>query len=398
MRNVTGNVVKGEDFFNRETEIAQFWEALEAHNLLLLSPRRVGKTSLMYRMQEQAAGHGYRAVFFDTSDVADEAAFVRRLFTTIQQATVTEESFWRRLKDSPVGRCFSRIGSASGFGFKLELKEASTDWAEVGEELARQLSQEETRWLIEIDELPVFVLRLLQHGGDGAVERVRLFLYWLRRLRLDPACEQVRWLLAGSVGLDTVTMRHRMADTVNDLASVKLDAFSPEVAGRFLATLTATYPRINFPAPVQAYAVHKIEWTIPFFLQLIFHHLRSAPNSHDRPLTEEDVDRAFEELLDSRHRTHFDYWRERLTLELGRPEDGHATALLDVACHDPNGVTQTTLAQTLAVLVQDAEGRRDKLRYLLDVLEGDGYLLQGGGRYRFRSPLLREYWRRRVAP
>jgi hypothetical protein len=41
---------------------------------------------------------------------------------------------------------------------------------------------------------------------------------------------------------------------------------------------------------------------------------------------------------------------------------------------------------------------RDKVRYLLDVLENDGYLVEEGKRWRFRSPLLREYWLRRVAP
>ncbi|MDQ3773238.1 MAG: hypothetical protein M3461_02095 [Pseudomonadota bacterium] len=47
MRNMTGPVVRGEDFFDREHEQARFWRDLETDNLLLLAPRRVGKTSLM---------------------------------------------------------------------------------------------------------------------------------------------------------------------------------------------------------------------------------------------------------------------------------------------------------------------------------------------------------------
>jgi hypothetical protein len=372
MRNVTGNVVRGDDFFDRETEIADFWEMLEAHNLLLLSPRRVGKTSLMLRMQEQAASHGYRAIFFDTSDVADEAAFVKRLFAALEKTTASDEHFWEQLKNSPVGRWCGRIKGIGGIGFKLDLAlEADKDWAELGEALARQLSQEQTRWLIEIDELPVFVLRLLQNGGDGAPERVRRFLYWLRRLRLDSDCERLRWLLAGSVGLDTVAMRHRMADAINDLATVKLGAFVSDVASRFLATLAAAYPQVQFPAPVQAYAVQRVEWIIPYVLQLIFHHLRSTPESNQRPLMEADVDRAFEVLLEPQHKVHFDYWRERLTLELGKPDDAHTIALLNAACRDLGGVTHDTLAQVLVTLIHNVEERNEKLRYLLDVLEGE---------------------------
>jgi uncharacterized protein len=38
------------------------------------------------------------------------------------------------------------------------------------------------------------------------------------------------------------------------------------------------------------------------------------------------------------------------------------------------------------------------MRYLLDVLQNDGYLVEENKRWRFRSPLLREYWFRRIAP
>ena len=50
MRNVAGQVVRGRDFFDRQSEMARFWRDLESDNLLLLAPRRVGKTSLMRKM------------------------------------------------------------------------------------------------------------------------------------------------------------------------------------------------------------------------------------------------------------------------------------------------------------------------------------------------------------
>lgn len=48
--------------------------------------------------------------------------------------------------------------------------------------------------------------------------------------------------------------------------------------------------------------------------------------------------------------------------------------------------------------IRDPEARDEKLTYLLDVLRGDGYLTPSGDRLRFSSPLLRDYWARRVAP
>jgi hypothetical protein len=49
----------------------------------------------------------------------------------------------------------------------------------------------------------------------------------MRRLRLEfPA---VRWMLAGSIGLDTVTARLNVADAINDLRIVSLAACRTKV-------------------------------------------------------------------------------------------------------------------------------------------------------------------------
>ena len=68
-----------------------------------------------------------------------------------------------------------------------------------------------------IDELPVFVLKLL--AEDETAARAKNFLYWMRGLRTgEVSSDQIRWLIAGSIGLDTVTRRLNLADTINDLA------------------------------------------------------------------------------------------------------------------------------------------------------------------------------------
>ena len=77
---------------------------------------------------------------------------------------------------------------------------------------------------------------------------------------------------------------------------------------------------------------------------------------------------------------------------------GHAQELLTAAARDPQGATLSTFSQVLANFVPDERNRQDRLRYLLDVLANDGYLVEQERRYLFRFPLLREYWLRRVAP
>ncbi len=52
----------------------------------------------------------------------------------------------------------------------------------------------------------------------------------------------------------------------------------------------------------------------------------------------------------------------------------------------------------LGARVQDPEQRDRQLRFLVDVLRSDGYLVLEGERYRFRSALLRDFWARRILP
>ena len=53
MRNIIGPPVVGDDLYGRDYELARLWEHLEnGEHLLMLAPRRVGKTSLMLELKQ----------------------------------------------------------------------------------------------------------------------------------------------------------------------------------------------------------------------------------------------------------------------------------------------------------------------------------------------------------
>jgi AAA+ ATPase superfamily predicted ATPase len=157
MRNVTGAIAKGDDFFNRANEMQAFWSDLATDSLLLLAPRRVGKTSLMKKMGEDAAQYGFATAYVDVSDSADELRFVQRLYGAILD-TQAGDRLWNQIKDSWLGQTLKRVQKVGGGGFTLEFSKDETSWTRLGEELADALSKLEGRWLIQVDELPVFVL------------------------------------------------------------------------------------------------------------------------------------------------------------------------------------------------------------------------------------------------
>ncbi|MEM6796780.1 MAG: ATP-binding protein [Acidobacteriota bacterium] len=389
-----GPPVRGDDFFDREQEQRQIWEYLRSDDLLLLAPRRVGKTSLMLRLHDTAGERNLEAALVSVAGAVDEVGFVRKLYESVSKLDSGTEVL-KRLGKGPVGRYLSRVKKMSVSGFAVEFGEGDP-WEELGAALAEALDQHRGRRLFLIDEVPVFVLELVRQDPSG--ERARRFLSWFRELRQNPERRGgLHWLLAGSVGLDTVAARLGLGDTINDFYLVRLGPFDRETAKSFLARLSAAY---SFPIQEDAleHALDRVGWLIPYYLQLLFRELREYCTRSEVAADVEAVDRVYEDLLSAPKKGYFDYWRQRLPEEIGKSDAGLALLLLNAAAVDPNGVTRSSLEQLLAERVIDPDARGEKLSYLLDVLENDGYLVEEEKRYRFRSPLLREFWLRRVVP
>jgi hypothetical protein len=244
--------------------------------------------------------------------------------------------------------------------------------------------------LILIDELPVLVLALGKSDPSGA--RVRAFLQWFRNLRQHPAgATTLRFVLAGSIGLDNVTRRHHLTDTINDLRIWPLGPFAPAAAHAFLAQLATSY-KLDLDSDLRSAICGAAEWLIPFHLQVIFGALRE--HARASPPTTDILRSAIDSLID--RRTYFSYWDERLHDSLGAPSDAIARALLATCAQAPEGATLTAMNQAIASLVPDVVERASALTWIVDVLANDGYLVEHDGRWRFRSGLLRRYWLRHV--
>lgn len=367
----------------------------DGNNLLLLAPRRVGKTSLMTHMADEARQRGFIPAFLSVAEVASEIAFVERLCSILQR-TPEGSAINRVLAKGSVARYLKRIrkiGIATG---AFELSDGAEDhWAEIGDALSLALSKSNARWLLFIDELPLFVHALIQQ--DASSLRARRFLSWLRELRVGPmAANGVRWFIAGSIGLDTVTRRARLGDTINDLHIVtNLGAFGDLVADSFLGELSTSY---NLPLTVEVrqHIKARVGWLIPYHLQVLFAELRGFCHDTGKFATVESVDRAYDVLLSPSKKNVFDFWVQRLARELGSPDDKQALALINAVAARPGGATNHTLKQVLAGFVIDLDERDRQFHFLLDVLLSDGYFILEEAHYRFRSPLLREFWVRRV--
>ncbi len=393
-RNVIGRPVMGADFFDRDDARKQLWRLLQRHHVLLLAPRRVGKTSVLRQMVREAGDHGVdHAVYLSAADVKSEAAFVAKVFA---QSARGDDDLRRALMKGRIGRGLARIGEAELPGVKVAMHALPEDeWELTGEELGEALHSGSKRRVVMVDELPIFVLHLLRQ--DPNAERARRFLDWFRDLRQGPAdrADPVRWILAGSIGLDAVARRHNLGSTINDLRVQGLGPFDDETASRFLVALAAGADLILDRATVRR-VLDLVGPPIPFYLQVIFSALDELrPERGARTVA--DVDTAYASLLEPQAQLYFDPWVQRLAEELGRPQHRRAEELLTACARNPAGASATELAVLLGRHLRDPGERSRELAWLLQVLQTDGYLVLQDDRYSFRSPLIRDYWLRRFS-
>lgn len=390
MRNTIGRPAQGEDFFDREAERRRVWRLLRADHVLLLAPRRVGKTSLMYKLITEAPEQGGRAAYVGVAGARSELDLVSRVYLAVAQR---HEAVERSLRRGRLARAFAGVRSLKLAGVELVLRELPEEpWQLVGRELVQAIRETGGRWVLMLDELPVFILRLLD--SERGPRRVSDFMHWFRELRQgEPGQEDpLRWLLAGSIGLDAVTRRLELGETINDLHILHLGAFDAATADQFLQAL-AEGTGLRLAPDTRAEILDAVGWLIPYHLQLL---ISVCLDEGWQAPTPEQVGRGVELLLEPGRKAYFDTWVTRLTEELGVPAREHALVLLDACARDPSGASDDTLAQLLHHHLRDARARSRQLAWLLDVLRNDGYLVLEGGRYRFRSTLLRAFWTRRM--
>lgn len=388
MRNIIGSPTGGDDFFDRHSEIRQLRTELDNDaNILLTAPRRVGKTSLALKLCDVLRQEKWCAAFFDAESCTDETEFVEALIRALREKEINLEGVHR--VQGWLGDLRKYFDSVGGNLFSVKFRTDQGSFDDQVRSLFDQPAKEGWKLLIVVDELPVMLNRLLME--DKGAERAREFLHWLRELR-QAYRGSVQWMLLGSIGLNSFTETRGLTATINDLTAVSLGAFLEVDAHAFLEKLgDDNYYPLSYE--IRSRILEIVGWALPYHLQLMFHALRELEGSPSAT----GVDRAFESLLDPAKSIYFDTWRQRLAEQLEPAGAAMAMSLLTELCRHNAGRTRPQLHSFLMRRnpTVDPEAVQQQLSALIQILQRDGYLAVEGGKYLFRSFLLREYWRRR---
>ena len=401
--NKTGSPVSGDDFFDREWEFKQLTKSVQAQEHVLISaPRRVGKSSLMKKVLEWSRNQGYVAVDADVQDCKDESDFLEILAEAFRKSGIKTGWLSNIYKQINAFRDWLngiKINvSTVGMEFSKSLPPEWRQTAKVFDELFEKLADNNQKVLLGMDELPIFLSRIMKMDSEGGSMRVDVILHWLRSVRQKHP--QIVWIICGSIGLDTFAEQHNLVGAINDLRLQRLGAFSDQDARMFLKLLGESPKNpLKLEDETIDYIIEKVGWPLPYFLQLVFQIVDEMPpndRSADYP-SAKDVDSACEILYRADYSNYFAHWVKRLNDQLPVPDVDVAEVILKAVSRHKEGLSRNKLLQMLIARQPNADVEKieKQLTFLLDMLERDGYFLRTNSIYAFRSFLLREFWKRR---
>lgn len=280
--------------------------------------------------------------------------------------------------------------SALDFSVKIRAGLDAASWRRYGEQLIRDCAEHEGSVLLVIDELPIFLKRMLR--DDGHMRRVDQFLSWLRGVLQSIDDGSLVLIVSGSIGLRPLVQRLGIPDRINHLDPFRLGPWDRATSVECFNLLANSY-RLPIENGVADAVYEALGIGIPNHVQSFFARLRDFATMQQRDkVTVKDVSEVYRTvLLGPAGQNDLVHYETRL--REGLEEESYSIAMEILAEAATQGVftagARRHLEQLYDAVLNDAPV---SIADALDVLMHDGYLQAAGDGYRFPSRLLKDWW------
>ena len=390
-----GNWVDGDRFFDREKEMSRFREyLLDGVSLLLVAPRRIGKTSFM-----REAGRLLSAEIIALHVDLQKSASPEEAIVELGLACRPHKPIWMKAAGT-FGDLLNKLESIklSELAVTLRSSLSGDNWRDKGDELLSVLSSAARSSgkpvVLFLDEVPILVNRILKDPAtDLAARKLKAdqFMSWMRDNALRYKGSLVI-VVTGSIGLEPVLRSAGLSGTINAFHAFELTPWKDDIA---TACLLALAREKSFPLPesIAAHMVSRLGCSIPHHVQMYFDHVMTAYILDDLSgdVTQALVDEVYEKRMTGlRGHAELMHMEERLRLVLD-------DRLFELALHlltETAVVGQLTTAASAAI-ASILKATRTDLLETLAILEHDGYLRKSRKEFIYVSHLVRDWWKNR---
>ena len=381
---LVGPVARGDNFWDRPFILEDLWSNIESGtHTLLVAPRRVGKTSLMFKLLDEPK-EDYVVLYLISESAQNAHTFWEMLFEAL-----TEDEFISTLKVK-AKKIYDklktiRINEAGVKGIKFGESD-SVNYSKAFKDILKSFDSEK-KLVIMMDEFSQTIENIINHENIQSAEKL---LSEHRSLRQDPSIMgKVTFIYAGSIGLEGVVSGINALYSINDLDGVKVIPLEEKEAKAFITHLCKESNIIIGDKEIN-YILEKIEWHMPFYIQLIVKEIQRLYRVNP-VVTVKVIDTAIDNALANRQ--HFEHWEKRLHV-LSKDENSFAKNVLNI-------ISEQKELESKEILNMGNKYNLDEqiVKKVLRSLVYDGYINNeiNPKIYRFNSPILRIWWYRNVA-
>jgi hypothetical protein len=378
--------------FGRDSDRALLLDHLDEGGVLLVGPRRIGKTELIRQLCREPPADVV-AVRVDLEGLSDAEGAVERLREALSRQRVAPRRVLDKLKSLrrvEVAGVVELERSDSGDGAAVTAFDALETLLDATVE---KLPDKARLWLM-LDELPWWLDSLRRplpgdpsdasERAEAGAARARRALAQLRYLRQREGLgSRLRMMLTGSVGLASLARELGASAELNDLTSHELGPLAPpDGAALFEAGLAG---RGLGSHPDVAQRAHELAGGSPHWIKQL------AAKVGSREVDAGALDAAVEQLLSPRMRHLFD---DEGDAHLRRRHGDQAPVLKAVLSTVSASDAGMPRAALLAAAMTAGASRRPDAERAVGQLIDEFYLDEIDGRVRFANPLFRLWWQR----
>lgn len=391
---IVGSPPRGEDYFGQEELIENIWSILEHDNVLLVAPRRFGKTGAMYRLLDKPR-EPFRPLYMDVEHIEFAADFMVELIANLirdKHFARVVDSLWKGTKG--FGQFLRNLPSSIELGgVKVELREntdISQNWLSYGERIMSLLAKDGPPLLLLIDEFAVMLnnIAMVNHT------EVKQLLRWFRAARIAPKT-QTRFVIGGSINLISTLDSFGLVDTVNDLSILRLKPFNLKTAKQFIVAIFASR-NIKASLAIVDTILELVGAPIPYLLAILLSSIFERQRATNRAISKEMVHAAFvEDLLGGAASSFFIQYRSRLDRYYPGLEGQAAKAILRVLSRAEGPVRRDMLYQIYLASgnLQTSAKVQEDFMQLMYKLDNDFYVIAQNDTYEFFSRVIKFWWK-----
>ena len=385
MKTNPGGQLVSSNVIGRDLLIRKLWAALEQQSVVMTAERRIGKTSVLQKMQAEPPT-GWTPVFQDLEGFASATDFATSVYRTVQRHLSSKNRLAQRANE-----LLNSLGGAE-VGGMITLKlpqQAEVKWQDLLMRSVEDLVNEQpkgSRLLFLWDEMPYMLTNIRNGEGEETALQILNVLRSLRQTHRG-----FRMLMTGSIGLHHVlTSLERRADAkagLNDMYDVEVPPLEPFYAQELTRKLFEGERLEVTDLDATAREVARVSDGFPFYIHYIVRALKDEGGTVEPGRVESAVEKQLTDASDPWELRHY---RDRLSSYYGADEETVLYLLDELAVREEPAGARALLAHLKTLGSYDD---LEHVRALLTRLAQDHYLVRGADGYRFRFTLIQHWWR-----